>query len=197
PYARKLKHAYLASVSYIDAQIGLLIKELEALELDKNTIIVIWGDHGWHLGDQQLWGKHTLFENALKSPLIIYSPYQDHKNNAVETIAETVDIYPTILELCGQQQQDRTDGQSLVPYMNSDKTDSTAVAYSYYKNGISVRTVGYRLTRYFREAPPKIELYDHTTDELESKNIAGEFPQLVEQLIPLLEQGNTGLYERK
>ncbi|MCP4977949.1 MAG: sulfatase-like hydrolase/transferase, partial [Maribacter sp.] len=93
-YAKKLRHAYLAGVSYIDAQVGKVLSELRSLGLDKNTIVVVWGDHGWHLGDQRVWGKHTLFENALKSALIIKTPEKNLNKKSINSIIETVDIYP-------------------------------------------------------------------------------------------------------
>jgi len=196
-YARKLKHAYLASISYADAQIGKLIQELKASGLDKNTIIVIWGDHGWHLGDQRVWGKHTLFENALKSTLIIKSPFLENQNKKVETIVESVDIYPTLLELANIPFKQKLDGESLVTNMVQKKPIENEVAYSYFRKGISMRTPQYRLTKYFREDQPTIELYDHTHNGIEQKNIALENPEIVEKLLPLLEQGNTGLYDEK
>lgn len=194
-YARKLKHAYLASISYIDAQIGRLMQELKSSGLDKNTIIVIWGDHGWHLGDQRVWGKHTLFENALRSALIIKSPYLKHTNHEVENIIETVDIYPTLLALCKLETNQKLDGENLSKLMESNQEDFDEVAYSYYKNGISMRTKNYRLTKYFRNAVPNLELYDHTNDPLETRNIAEENKELVTKLLPLLEKGNTGIYQ--
>lgn len=193
-YARKLKHAYYASISYIDAQIGRLRAQLKQLDLDKNTIIVIWGDHGWHLGDQQLWGKHTLFENALKSPLIIYSPYELHLNKKIESIVETVDIYPTLLDLCAMQPKHKLDGESLKALFNTKDPPADATAYSYFKEGISMRTSSYRLTKYYRTALPAVELYDHSIDSLESKNMANDYPNVVKEFLPLLEKGNRGLY---
>ena len=139
-YARKLKHAYLASVSYIDAQIGKLRSELKKLGLDKNTIIIIWGDHGWHLGDQQIWGKHTLFENALKSPLIIYSPFKSLQARKVDYVVETVDIYPTVMELCDLKSSIDLDGESLVPLIEGEQPPGESAAYSYFNKGISLRT---------------------------------------------------------
>lgn len=195
-YARKLKHAYLASVSYIDAQIGKLIKELKVSGLDKNTIIIVWGDHGWHLGDQSVWGKHTLFENALKSTLILKSPFLEHRNKKVENIVESVDIYPTLLELANIPSKQKLDGESYVKAMIQKASMENEVAYSYFKNGISMRTPKYRLTKYFREDEPTIELYDHTENAKEQKNIALENPEIVEKLVSLLEQGNTGLYDK-
>lgn len=194
-YARKLKHAYFAAISYIDAQIGKLRQELNVLGLAENTIIVIWGDHGWHLGDQRVWGKHTLFENALKSTLIIKSPDKRYQGRTVNTIAETVDIYPTLMELCDISTKTKLDGTSLVGPMKSDSLQADQVAYSYFKEGISMRSGRYRLTQYFREEEPTLELYDYESDPWETRNIAMERPTLVKNLLPLLRKGNTGLYE--
>ncbi|MGF1560066.1 MAG: sulfatase [Flavobacteriaceae bacterium] len=193
-YAKKLNHAYLAAVSYIDAQVGKLIQELEALGLAKNTIIVIWGDHGWHLGDQRVWGKHTLFENALKSTLIIKSPVQEQQRKRIETIVETVDIYPSLLEMCNIPLNHKIDGESFVELFNGQE-NTGAVAYSYFNQGISIRTNNYRLTSYTRLETPLIELYDHNVDPLETQNIAHENPELVNDLMTLLQNGNTGLYD--
>jgi len=193
-YAREVMHGYYASISYIDAQVGKLVGELKRLGLYENTIIVIWGDHGWHLGDQNMWGKHTLFESALKSAFIIKCPQQKH-SEAIETIVETVDIYPTLAELAGLPMSDSLDGESLVPYLLKPSLDETQVAYSYFRQGISMRTEDYRITKYFRDAEPTIELYDHRTDPNESKNIAAENPEIVQELMLLLENGNTGLYD--
>lgn len=195
-YSKKLKHAYLAAVSYTDAQIGKLLNELKASGLDKNTIIVVWGDHGWHLGDQRVWGKHTLFENALKSALIIKVPQIKKQPQQINTIVETVDLYPTMLELAALQPHTKLDGTSLVDLMNSKLPKKQEVAYSYYKNGISLRTPRYRLTKYFRKNEPVIELFDHQNDALESRNIASERPEIVAKLMPLWEKGNTGLYQK-
>ncbi|WP_422081444.1 sulfatase [Ulvibacterium sp.] len=194
-YAKKLRHAYLASISYIDAQIGRLWKELKTLGLDKNTIIVVWGDHGWHLGDQRVWGKHTLFENALKSTLIVKSPYLEHQNRKVNQIIETVDIYPTLMELCDLKIDHSIDGESFVHTMESDQKPLDGVAYGYFKNGITLRTDSYRLTQYYREEEPTLELYDHIQDPEESRNIAKDNMEIVQGLIPILEQGDTGLYD--
>ncbi|WP_339752834.1 sulfatase [Algoriphagus aquimarinus] len=195
-YAKKIKHAYYAAASYSDAQIGLILDELEALELDQNTIVIVWGDHGWHLGEQQIWGKHTLFENALNSALIFKIP--GSKVSKIDnSIVESVDIYPTIMELLGVNNPTNLDGESFASLLKSKEAQAGNIAYSYYHNGISMRTDRYRLTKYFRGAEPTIELYDHHRDPLESVNIAGENPKIVAELMSLLEEGNTGLYEKK
>ncbi len=193
-YAKKLKHGYMASISYIDTQIGKLLLELKALGLDENTIIVIWGDHGWHLGDQRIWGKHTLFENALKSTLIVKSPQIARQKQKIETIVESVDIYPSLLELCGISMKHTVDGRSFVPLLKSETMQKEALAYGYFKNGLTLRTPEYRLTKYYRQDQPVVELYDHTGDLEEKKNIAVERPEVVNRLMPLLENGNKGLF---
>jgi arylsulfatase A-like enzyme len=195
-YARKIKHAYYAAASYSDAQIGLILDELKALDLDQNTIVIVWGDHGWHLGEQQVWGKHTLFENALNSALIFKIP-SSKVSKIDDSIVESVDIYPTLLELIGLENPGNLDGESFADLLKGKKTQTGNVAYSYFKQGISMRTDRYRLTKYFRAAEPTIELYDHQTDPLESINIASENPKIVAELMPLLEKGNTGLYDKK
>ena len=194
-YARKVKHAYFACVSYIDAQIGKLLDELENSGLDKNTIVVVWGDHGWHLGDQRMWGKHTIFEKALKSTFIIRLPNNPQIGESIDRVVSSVDIYPTILELCGVGMPYTTDGKSLVPIVKDPNTINwDDASYGFFRKGISVRTDRYRLTQYFREQKPNIELYDHLIDPDETKNISIEKPEIVEQLMPILEEGNTGIY---
>ena len=195
-YARKIRHAYFACVSYIDALVGKLMNELENEGLAKNTIVVIWGDHGWHLGDDLVWGKHTIFEWSLRSAFIMKIP-EAKGGKTITKIVNTTDIYPTLMELCGTPVDHPLDGSSLTGLMknpNSNKWRNTA--YSYFRNGVSLRTERYRLTKYFRKEMPVIELYDYITDPNESKNIANEVPGIVESLMPLWEKGNTGLYSR-
>ncbi|MCF6357524.1 MAG: sulfatase, partial [Draconibacterium sp.] len=196
-YARKVRHAYFACVSFVDAQIGKVLAELEKQGLAENTIVVVWGDHGWHLGDQMVWGKHTIFERALKSAFIMRVP--GIKNGkTINKIVSTTDIYPTLMELCETPVNHSLDGESLTVLMkNQDDKTWRNTAYSYYRNGISVRTEDYRMMKYFRKQEPEIELYNHNTDPNETKNIAAENPEVVNKLLPVLELGNTGLYEKK
>lgn len=193
-YARKLKHAYFASVSYVDAQVGKIINELNDLDLAKNTIIIIWGDHGWHLGDHLTWGKHTLFERSLNSPLIVKLPEVNNPGISTSSIVESVDIYPTLLDLCDLEPPYQLDGKSLVDLIHDPNRNGKDIAYSYYNNGISVRTSRYRLTKFFRDNQQIIELYDHVKDPNETINIANNNVEIVNELMPLLEKGNTGLY---
>jgi arylsulfatase A-like enzyme len=195
-YARKLKHAYYAGISYIDAQIGKVLAELKQLDLDKNTIVVVWGDHGWHLGDNKVWGKHTIVEWALRSPFIIKVP-EKTKGAYSDKIVSSIDIYPTLMELCNIKMPHKTDGKSIMPIIETpQKNNLNNVAYSYYRNGITVRTERYRFTKYFRKEEPAEELYDHYNDPYEKNNIAAKHPDIVKRLLPLWKKGDTGLYSK-
>ncbi len=205
-YARKLRHAYAACISYIDAQIGIVLDELEQLGLDENTNVIIWGDHGWHLGDQLVWGKHTIFDWATRSTLIIKPMTKDQRHKSdlrltrkdldISQVVGTVDLYPTIMDLCGLEMPYRGDGKSLIPLMENPPMDSwEEAAFSYFRNGISLRTGRYRLTRYFRTQQPTIELYDHMSDPYEAHNVASLFPELVDSLMVIWDQGNTGVFK--
>src|SRR5690625_2280629 len=125
---RTLKHGYYAAVSYVDAQIGKVLNEVETLGLDENTIVVLWGDHGWHLGEYGIWGKYTLFDNALKSPLIINVPGMKNKGEVSNSIVETVDIFPTLADLCELPIPEYVEGQSMIDIINHP--DSEIKKYS-------------------------------------------------------------------
>lgn len=194
-YARKLRHAYFACISYVDAQIGKVLQALHDLGLEDNTIVILWGDHGWHLGDQLVWGKHTIFERGLNSVLIIKMPGQS-KGKRINKIVSSIDIYPSIVQLCGLKMPHATDGSSLLPLLKGSGHRWKNYAYSYFNRGISLRTANYRLTKYFRKQEPVIELYDEQKDPNETINIAGQKPEVVKALMPILEKGNTGLYNK-
>lgn len=194
-YARKLRHGYFAAVSYTDALIGKVLDELKRLGLEENTIIILWGDHGWHLGDDRVWGKHTLFEWALRSPLMIKAPGVS-KAAVTEKIVSSIDVYPTLMDLTHVKMPYETQGISLVPLLkNPSLKNWHHVAYSYFRKGISMRTDKWRLTRYFRKQQPVIELYNEKKDPYENVNVAAEKKKIVKRLMPLWEKGNTGLYE--
>jgi arylsulfatase A-like enzyme len=196
-YAKKLRHAYYAAISYSDAQVGKVLTALKKLGLEKNTIIVLWGDHGWHLGDDRVWGKHTIFDWALRSPLIIKVPGMQ-KGKVSNRIVSSIDIYPTLMELCGVKTPNNIDGKSFAILLKDpNNRDWKNVAYSYFKKGISLRTDNYRLTKYYRTEMPNVELYDHKTDPYENKNISAMYPKITDSLLPVLEKGNTGLYNTK
>lgn len=194
-YSRKLIHGYYACVSYVDAQIGKVLEALETTGLAENTIAVLWSDHGWHLGDYNVWGKHTLFDRSLRSVLVIKAPDMN-KGKKIDRVVSSIDIAPTLLALCGVKPLPKADGNSMVRLLRDTKDKSwDDVAYGYYRNGITMMTPRYRLTRYFRKEQPVVELYDHKKDPLETRNVATEKPDIVRKLNPLWKQGNTGLYD--
>ncbi len=192
-YSLRLRQGYFACISYIDALVGKVIAELKNLDLYDNTIIVIWGDHGWHLGDHLMWGKHSIFEESLKSTLIIKAPGKD--NVVINDVVSTLDIYPTIVELCGLEQVPGTHGRALGLLIDNPGSGIETPAFSYFRRGISMRTSRYRLSKYYREAAPQLELYDHWTDPFETTNIEALNIELRDSLLLILEEkGNTGLY---
>ncbi|TMM53415.1 sulfatase [Maribacter algarum] len=128
--AKTLKHAYLASVSYVDAQIGNMIGALEEAGVRENTIIILWGDHGWHLGDMGVWGKATNYEIATRVPLLIWTPDmpKGSRGKKTDALVELVDMYPTLTELVGLELPEHLEGQSFVPLLgNPDKAWKKAV----------------------------------------------------------------------
>ncbi len=131
---RTLKHAYLACVSYIDAQIGKMIAALEEAGVRDNTIIVVWGDHGWHLGDMGVWGKATNYEIATRVPMMIWAPDMKHRGAKTEALVELVDIYPTLCELSGLPLPKHLEGHSFVPLMENPDRPWKKAAFSQYPN---------------------------------------------------------------
>ncbi len=117
--ARYVRHAYRACVSYSDAQVGRVLATLDELGLRENTIVVLWGDHGWHLGDSGMWSKHSNFEAAAHAPLIVRAPGQKARGVKTAALVETVDIFPTLLDLCGLDPLPVTDGKSFAPLLDN------------------------------------------------------------------------------
>nr|WP_319273217.1 sulfatase [uncultured Draconibacterium sp.] len=130
--ARTLKHAYLACVSYIDAQIGRMIEALEEAGVRENTIIIVWSDHGWHLGDMGIWGKATNYEIATRVPFMIWTPDMNEKTRGEQTdaLVELVDMYPTLCELAGLPKPEKLEGQSFVPLLENPDREWKNAAFS-------------------------------------------------------------------
>ncbi|MEY3480872.1 MAG: hypothetical protein RIQ71_1647 [Verrucomicrobiota bacterium] len=201
--ARKLRHAYYAGVSYTDAQIGRVMEELKTLGLDKNTIVVLWGDHGWNLGEHSLWGKHTNVENDVNAPLIISSPGQKAAGQSTPALAEFVDIYPTLCDLAGVPAPDNLEGVSLKPLMDNPALSWKTAAFSQYPRksdgqalmGYTMRTDRYRFTvwvdRVDHTKVDAVELYDHQTDPQENTNVAKD-PANAELVKSLMKQWESG-----
>lgn len=180
---RELIHGYYACVSYIDAQIGKIINAIKENNLLENTIIVLWGDHGWHLGDHGQWAKHSNFEQATRSPLIIVDP--DSKKDIVNSSpTESVDIFPTLTELTKIDAPDNLQGVSLVPLLNGKSKKVKNFAVSQYPRGrvmgYAIRDDRYRYVAWYKDRDfPKEndiiikELYDYKNDPEETVNIVG------------------------
>jgi arylsulfatase A-like enzyme len=184
--ARTLRHGYYAAISYTDAQVGRLLDALEKEGLADNTIIVLWGDHGWQLGDHGLWHKHTNFELATRAPLIISMPKQKTAGQKCDAPVEFVDIYPTLAEVCGLPIPTGLDGVSLKKWIDYPSLPAAKVAISQYPRGgaqtgnlplmgYSIRDARWRLTLWRDTRTGAIaatELYDEQNDPAESKNVA-------------------------
>ena len=197
---RELIHGYHAAISYMDAQVGILLNTLEDLGTLDNTIIVLWGDHGWHLGDHDLWHKHTNFEQATRAPLIIAGP--EIKAGKTSSLTEFVDVFPTICDLAGISIPKNLDGKSLKPLMLNNKTKGKEYSISQYPRklkklemikkgytdakmmGYSLRTDQYRYTIWMNNFTSKdifnesqvyaSEMYDYVKDPLEKINVVND-----------------------
>jgi iduronate 2-sulfatase len=162
--------------------VGRVLAELKSTGADKNTIVVLWGDHGWHLGEHAIWGKHSLFEESLKSPLIIHYPGMIQKGSISDALVETLDIFPTLCDLTGIEIPEFVHGVSLKEILMKPGADGhPTIAY---RNEVStIRTETHRLLLH---KDGFVELYDHTTADGETLNVADKHPDLVEELIQTL-----------
>ena len=149
--SRTLKHAYLASTSYVDAQIGLLMASLEKAGVRDNTIVIVWGDHGWHLGDMGVWGKATNYEIATRVPLMISVPGMKVRGKSTNGLVELVDIFPTLCELAGVPIPNHIEGHSFVPLINSPDRNWKKAAFSQYPNPALREWAANPLSRGMRE----------------------------------------------
>lgn len=203
---RELIHGYMASISYIDAQLGKLLDELDRLNLTNNTVIVLWGDHGYHLGDHTLWNKHSNFEQATRIPFMFSGP-GIAKDVKVSNPVELVDVFPTLFELCNVSPSAQMDGKSLVTLLDSNPKNNIDATFALSqfprqgdKMGYTIRTDKYRYTewhanKYNTEKPydkanvVAVELYDFEKDPTEQKNHAQEasYASVVKELQSKLE----------
>ena len=183
----ELRHGYYAGISYLDAQVGKVLAELDRLDLTDKTIVVFWSDHGFHLGEHSLWCKTSNFELDARVPLIISTPSMTDRQRGARTneLAELLDLYPTLVELCGLPAIAELEGTSLCPVLDVPAETTQPAAYTqhprpaYYKGepevmGCSVRTARYRYTEWRDFRSGKVvakELYDHLNDPDETRNV--------------------------
>ncbi|WP_372752938.1 sulfatase [Mariniflexile sp.] len=210
---RELKHAYYACISYIDAQIGRLLDELDRLGLKDDTIIVLWGDHGWKLGEHNSWGKQTNYEIDTRVPLIISGNNVTAKGATSNALTEFVDVYPTLCDVTGFEVPKYLQGKSLKPLLENPNGKVKDAAYSQFllgkygpledreseKMGYTIRTDRYRYVEWYnwisdrkiKGAFLSRELFDHENDAQENNNIAN-YPgnkDIVKQLSEELKKG--------
>ena len=191
--ARHLIHGYHATISYMDAQLGRVLAALDSAGMTENTIIALWGDHGWHLGDHGMWCKHTNYEQATRIPLILAGPGIATGAHTA-ALVETVDLYPTLAELAGSPAPTGLDGSSFVAALRNPTTAAREPVIHVYprdnKIGRAVRTDRHRLVEWKTPgAPPdtaELELYDYQADPAETKNLAAEQPDVVAKLRAIL-----------
>ncbi|WP_236555132.1 sulfatase [Novosphingobium sp. 9U] len=192
---RKLIHGYYAGVSYTDAQIGKLLDELDRTGLSRNTVVVLWGDHGYHLGDHAMWTKHTNYEQATHIPLVFAGPGVA-PGKVTHQLAETVDIYPTLATLSGlpaPKGPQPIDGISLAPVLRHASQRLRSYAYHAYNRphrwGQAIRTNRYRLVRWTRDVDGErtYELYDLLGDPGETRNLAHDRPGVLRRLDRILD----------
>ena len=207
--ARQLKHSYYAAISYMDAQVGKVLAELDRLDLRKNTIVILWGDHGWKLGEHDAWCKHSNSENDTNTALLLSVPGMKNAGAKTNSIVEFVDIYPTLADLAGLPLPKHLEGVSFKPVLDDPNRPWKSAAFSQYPRsagkseigqlmGYAMRTERYRFVVWVaRDDHSKIdaiELYDHTLDPQENTNIA-KTPgnnELVDKLLVQWRQGWQG-----
>jgi iduronate 2-sulfatase len=170
--ALTLKHGYFACVSYADAMVGRVMAELDRLEMRENTIVILWGDHGWQLGEHTLWCKHANFNTSLNAPLMISAPGKV-KGKKLKDLVEFVDIYPTLCELAGLDLPNHLQGTSFVPLLKNNPPSWKNAVFARYHAGESVRTDQYLYTRWTKKGKGIARmLYDHNTDPMENTNLS-------------------------
>lgn len=183
-FATEVRRHYAACVSYVDKHVGDILAKLKATGAEQDTIVILWGDHGWHLGEHGIWGKHCLLEEALQSPLIIRYPGMQAEGVATDSIVSTIDLFPTLCELAGLEMPTFTLGHSLLPILENPATAGRP-AISYYGSSVTVRTETHRLILHKNQ---NTELYDHTSREKDAVNLAESEPERVAEMKQLVGQ---------
>ncbi|MFN3190534.1 MAG: sulfatase [Aureliella sp.] len=199
--AKRLIHGYYACVSYTDAQIGKVLAALEEYGVAENTIVVLWGDHGWQLGEHGMWNKHSCFETSMHAPLIMRIPKSiEGPTEAIAggmrltQLVEFIDIYPTLCDLAGLPTPSHVEGTSLVALMESPDSPGKPFAVGRYRAGDTIRSDQFRLSEFpVSGKNPKREsseymLFDHKADPSEDRNVATEAAEQVRALAAELQK---------
>jgi len=189
-YHKKSRHGYYACVSFADALVGKLLRTLESLSLDENTIVVLVGDHGWHLGEHNFWGKHNTLHNAINAPMIIKAP-GFKKNTKTDALVEFVDIYPTLCELAGIDVPKHVQGKSFVPLLENPTRTWKEAVFTRFEYGNAVVTDNYTYTEYSGNGLEESILYDLEKDAQENINVVDkkEYEEVAKSLKTLLKDG--------
>ncbi len=200
PFHVQTRHAYYACVSYVDAQVGKVLDALRRLGLEKDTVVVLWGDHGWHLGEHNFWGKHNTLENALHAPLLLAGPGVPRGLRS-KALVELVDIYPTLCDLAGLPLPGHLEGASLVPHLRRPERPWKEAVFAKWTGGArAVGTKRFLYTEWIRKGKRVAEmLYDHKLDPEENVNVAGrpEYAKVVKRMRSLLAAGWKGAVPAK
>ena len=183
-FAELVRKHYAGCVTYADALVGRILKKLEDLGQTDNTIVALWGDHGWHLGEHNVWGKHTLFEESLRSPLIIAHKSIPEKGEGTKAIVETIDIYPTLCDLVGLKIPEFLHGESLQPQLNSSCAPGH-VAVSYAGSAQTIRNQTHRLILHKNG---ETELYEQSSLDYPIENLSAKKAELVSALKKQLQE---------
>lgn len=180
---RHARHAYFAAVSYIDAQVGKVLAALESSGHADNTVVVVWGDHGWHLGDHDRWGKHTLYERSLRSAFIVRTPNMRQPGKATDALVGSVDLYPTLVELCGVDGPDDLDGESFTSVLTDPGAPGKQFVRGFWRGNHTYRFDTMRITVSPRNDPYKLlAVYNHADDPLELNDIKEKHPDAAKRI---------------
>ncbi len=173
--ARTLIRGYYACISYTDALVGQLLIALEELELEDNTVVILWGDHGWNLMEHGLWCKHCNYRTSLKAPIILRVPGQKPGITRREMV-EFVDIYPTLVEACGLEKPVHLEGRSMMPLLSEDPVEWKDQVESVWHHGFTYTSATHAYTRWLTETDSVVGemLFDHTADPEENQNLIGQ-----------------------
>ena len=195
---REFKRAYQAGVSFADAQVGKLMDRLDQLELWDSTIVIIMGDHGYHLGEHDWWNKVTVFEDGARAPMLIWVPDALGMGKPTDSLMEFIDLYPTLVDYAGLAPPHKLSGASLRPVLEDPNVSVKEAAYTQVTRGPkvmgrSVRTRRWRYTEW-GEGKHGVELYDHSKDSGEYYNLSAnpEYAHVVSQMKQLLQGGLSG-----